>query len=238
MADRAVIVNADDFGQSRGVNRGIVAAHERGIVTSASLMVRWPAAAAAADYARAHPALSLGLHVDLGEWTLRGDQWVPVYEVVPVDDEAAVAAEVVRQLAAFRALAGRDPTYLDSHQHVHRREPACSVLIALAGELDVPLRHFSAQVQYCGRFYGQDIDGSPIPGVLSADGLIRILAELPPGLSELACHPAEGDDLQTMYRAERAEEVRALCDPRVRAALDELGIALRSFHGLGRATGD
>ena len=41
---RAVIVNADDFGQSAGINRGIVEAHERGIVTSASLMVRWPAA--------------------------------------------------------------------------------------------------------------------------------------------------------------------------------------------------
>ena len=39
---RAAIVNADDFGQSAGINRGIVEAHERGIVTSASLMVRWP----------------------------------------------------------------------------------------------------------------------------------------------------------------------------------------------------
>jgi predicted glycoside hydrolase/deacetylase ChbG (UPF0249 family) len=234
---RLLIVNADDFGQSRGVNRGIIAAHERGIVTSASLMVRWPAAAEAADYARAHPALSLGLHVDLGEWMLRGEEWVPVYEVVPAGDAAAVTAEVARQLAAFRARTGRDPTHLDSHQHVHRSEPVRSVLAAFADELGVTLRHFSAQVRYCGRFYGQDADGSPIPDVLSADGLTRILAELPPGLSELACHPGDGDDLPTMYRGERAEEVKALCDPRVRAALVELGIELRSFHGLGRATG-
>ena len=64
---RQLIVNADDFGQSHSVNRGILAAHERGIVTSTSLMVRWPAAAKAAALGRTHPRLSLGLHVDLGD---------------------------------------------------------------------------------------------------------------------------------------------------------------------------
>jgi predicted glycoside hydrolase/deacetylase ChbG (UPF0249 family) len=66
-AGRYLIVNADDFGQSDGINQGVVKAYERGIVTSASLMVRWPTASAAAVYARAHPDLSLGLHIDLGE---------------------------------------------------------------------------------------------------------------------------------------------------------------------------
>ena len=65
---RAVIVNADDFGLSAGVNRGIAAAFEGGIVTSASLMVRPDAAAEAASYARLHPVLGVGLHIDLGEW--------------------------------------------------------------------------------------------------------------------------------------------------------------------------
>ena len=67
VSTRYLIVNADDFGQSHGVNRGIMQAHRRGIVTSASLMVRWLAASEAAAYAREHPSLSLGLHVDLGE---------------------------------------------------------------------------------------------------------------------------------------------------------------------------
>ena len=40
---RCLIVNADDFGQSTGVNQGIITAYEQGIVTSASLLVRWPA---------------------------------------------------------------------------------------------------------------------------------------------------------------------------------------------------
>ena len=51
---RFLIVNADDFGLSEGVNRGIIEAHERGIVTSASLMVLKPAAASAAAYGREH----------------------------------------------------------------------------------------------------------------------------------------------------------------------------------------
>jgi predicted glycoside hydrolase/deacetylase ChbG (UPF0249 family) len=63
---RCLIITADDFGRSPGVNRGIIAASEGGIVTSASLMVRWPAAAGAA-YARERPDLALGLHFDLGE---------------------------------------------------------------------------------------------------------------------------------------------------------------------------
>lgn len=55
-----LIVNANDFGQSAGVNQGIITAHEQGIVTSASLMVRWPAAVEATAYGRAHPEFSLG----------------------------------------------------------------------------------------------------------------------------------------------------------------------------------
>src|SRR5256885_15259517 len=50
---RHLIVNADDFGLSAGVNAGIIRAHEHGILTSASLMVRG-AAAASADDARVH----------------------------------------------------------------------------------------------------------------------------------------------------------------------------------------
>src|SRR5262245_5377777 len=86
VSTKYVIVNADDFGQSHGVNRGIVHAHQYGIVTSASLMVRWPAAPEAVAYAREHQSLSLGLHVDLGEKVFRAGEWVPMYTVVPLQD--------------------------------------------------------------------------------------------------------------------------------------------------------
>src|SRR5437764_15380237 len=79
---RSLIVNADDFGLSEGVNRGILRAFDDGIVTSASLMVRQPAAASAAGEAALRPELSVGLHLDLGEWVFRNGSWETVYEVV------------------------------------------------------------------------------------------------------------------------------------------------------------
>jgi predicted glycoside hydrolase/deacetylase ChbG (UPF0249 family) len=234
MGARYLIVNADDFGQSPGVNRGVIEAHERGVVTSASLMVRWPAAAEAAAYARGRPGLSLGLHVDLGEWACRDGTWAAVYEVVPPGDRAAVAAEVSRQLRAFRRLVGRGPTHLDSHQHLHREEPVLSVLSEAAAALGVPLR-FSGDVRYCGDFYGQTGKGVPLRAAISVRGLIRILKALPAGVTELACHPGLGGDVGSMYRRERAVEVKTLCDPRARAAVAAEGVRLCSFHDVAGA---
>jgi predicted glycoside hydrolase/deacetylase ChbG (UPF0249 family) len=227
---RNLIVNADDFGQSAGVNRGIIEAHERGIVTSASLMVRWPASAAAATYGRRRPALSLGLHIDLGEWTYRGESWVPVYEVVASNDRAAVAAEVNSQVETFRRLLGQDPTHIDSHQHVHRSEPVHSVVVEIARRLGVPLRDFTSRIRYCGDFYGQTATGDPYPEGISADKLIALLTALPPGVTELGCHPGEGSDVDSMYRSERALEVKTLCDPRIWPTIATEGIELHSFH--------
>ena len=232
MAELYLIVNADDFGRSAGVNRGIIEAHERGIVTSASLMVRWPAAAEAAAYSREHPRLSLGLHLDLGEWIYRHGRWELLYGVVPENDVEAVEQEVARQLELFRRLAGRDPTHLDSHQHVHRSEPVRSVALRLAGELAVPLRDFSPQVSYCGDFYGQSGPGEPYLEGISLAGLLGILATLPAGITELGCHPGLDDDLPSVYCNERAQEVSVLCDPLVRAALAAEGIELCSFQDI------
>ncbi|MDQ3930956.1 MAG: ChbG/HpnK family deacetylase, partial [Chloroflexota bacterium] len=184
-AERYLIVNADDFGLSTGVNRGIMRAHQCGIVTSASLMVRGRAAEEAAAYAREHPELSLGLHVDLCEWVYDGRNWTLLYEVVAPDDPVAVEEEVRSQLATFRALAGKDPTHLDSHQHVHLNEPARSVLAQVGRETGAPLRGCSPGVRYCGDFYGQSSEGAPFPEGISADNLVQILARLPAGISEL-----------------------------------------------------
>jgi predicted glycoside hydrolase/deacetylase ChbG (UPF0249 family) len=232
VSTKYLIVNADDFGQCEGVNRGIVTAHRRGIVTSASLMVRWPAASEATAYARDHPSLSLGLHVDLGEKAFRAGEWVSVYSVVPLQDMTAITAEVSRQLDFFRRLMGCDPSHLDSHQHVHLREPVRTVLIDVARQLGIPLRHCCPNVCYRGNFYGQTAEGAPLPDAISVNGLIHILETLPPGCTELACHPADGCDLDTMYRSERLEELRVLCDPSLRTAIQTRGIELRSFKDL------
>jgi predicted glycoside hydrolase/deacetylase ChbG (UPF0249 family) len=230
--DRYLIVNADDFGQSPGVNHGIVEAHERGIVTSASLMVRWPAAVEAAAYARSHARLGVGLHVDLGEWAFRNGAWVALYEVVPISERERVADEVARQLAVFRELVGRDPTHLDSHQHIHHSEPLRTILSEVGRELAIGVRQLSSRVGYCGDFYGQTGKGEPYPEGISVNHLIRVLGSMSPGVTELACHPGSGTDVDSMYRAERAREVETLCHPQVRATVVFRGIKLISFAGL------
>jgi predicted glycoside hydrolase/deacetylase ChbG (UPF0249 family) len=226
-----LIVHADDFGMSRGVNRGITEAHEHGIVTSASLMVRWSAAREAAEYARSHATLDLGLHVDLGELTVHRGAEVTLYEVVSVDDEAAVQAEILRQLSTFRDLMGRDPTHIDSHQHVHRKRLIKPIFLTLARRLGVPLREQARwHIHYTEEFYGQGELGAPRPEGVSVERLLRILRSLQPGCTELGCHPGYDDGLSTMYRREREIELKTLTDRRVRTVLAHLGVQLTSFR--------
>jgi predicted glycoside hydrolase/deacetylase ChbG (UPF0249 family) len=224
-----LIVNADDFGLCRGVNRGIIECFERGIVTSTSLIVRPPAAGEAAAYARNHPQISVGLHLDLGEWISRDGEWQPLYQVVDIHDAAAVQKEIAWQLAEFRRLVGRDPTHLDSHQHAHSKEPVRSAALALARSLGVVLRGNHPAIRYCGHFYGQEAEGSPRPGAISVAALEEILARLPEGITELCCHPGYPEDLQSIYQQEREEEVRVLCDPAAYEFLAGQNIILGSF---------
>jgi predicted glycoside hydrolase/deacetylase ChbG (UPF0249 family) len=228
---RELIVNADDFGMSASVNRGIIIALEQGVATSASLMVRREAAPDAAAYARRHGSVSVGLHVDLGEWILRASQWEPLYIVVPLNDSAAVAHEVARQLDIFRDIMGDTPTHLDSHQHVHRKDPVRSIMIEMAGALGVPLRHFTKAIRYCGRFYGQRKSGEIDDDAIGVPRLIKIVRELDSGVTELCCHP--GDEIQPgeQYGASRPKELATLCSAQVRTALTEEAVRLRSFHG-------
>jgi len=151
---RYLIVNGDDFGYSQGVNRGVIEAHEHGIVTSASLMVRQPAALEAAAYARTG-TLDVGLHLDFGEWTFLNDRWEPLHALVNLADPGAVEQVVCAQLSAFRDLVGRNPTHLDSHQNAHIREPVRAIVLRYGLELGIPVRRFTTRVRYLGTFYGQ-----------------------------------------------------------------------------------
>jgi chitin disaccharide deacetylase len=232
-----LIVNADDFGRSCGINRGVIECHDHGIVTSASLMTVWPASGEAAEAAAERPRLSVGLHFDLGEWLCRNGDWECTYLRVPLDDEEAIRKELDRQLRAFRRLVGRDPTHLDSHQHVHREEPVRSVLLDLGRELGMPVRHESAHVAYRGDFFGQLRTGESTAESVAVEALVDILATLEDDVTELGCHPGYAYDLATGYGQERALEVETLCDVRVRDAVIQLGIQLGSFHGMKQVPG-
>lgn len=236
---RRLIVNADDLGLTEATTAGIVHAHRHGIVTSASLMVRPPAARSAVRAAAAAGLDDLGLHLDLGEWAFRDGRWQPLYEVAGRDDPAAVAAECRAQLETFRDLVGRDPTHLDSHQHVHLDDPLRATAVALAAEIGVPLRHLAPGVRHCGGFYGQTGRGEPATDLLTPESLLELLArecdarpDHPVGAVELGCHPGWDAELDTMYVAERRVEVEVLCSPGLREAITALGFELSTFPDL------
>jgi predicted glycoside hydrolase/deacetylase ChbG (UPF0249 family) len=233
---KLLVVNADDLGLSPGINRGIFEAHERGIVTSASLMVRYPAAREAACLAKTHAKLGIGLHLDFAEWAIRDEEWVTLYEVVDLNDASAARREVGRQIQLFHEIMGRPPTHVDSHQHVHRDSRVSAIVQEAAGRLGVPLRHGSA-INYCGDFYGQDEQGLAYHEGIGVGNIERIIGSLRPGVTEMACHPGYDDGLDTMYREERALEVTALCDPRLPILLSACRVTLAHFGEVGEGRG-
>jgi predicted glycoside hydrolase/deacetylase ChbG (UPF0249 family) len=226
-AERFLVVNADDLGLSEAVNAGIFRAHADGIVTSASLMVRQGAAAAAAEEAAAYPELAVGLHLDLGQWDYESGEWIQAYLRCDTEDRDEVEAECRAQLERFRALLGRDPTHLDSHQHVHESEPVAGVAEAIAAELGVPLRNRA--IRYEGGFYGQSGKGEPYPEGIAPGRLAQLIEALPPGWTEIGCHPAAGPVPTSSYDAERQIELETLRAPGVKNLLNVTSVRLCSF---------
>lgn len=226
---RWCICNADDFGATRGVNRGVIEAHRAGVLTSASLMVNRPASVAAAELAAAHPDLGVGLHVNL---TNEGDP------VVDVDDVEACGEEVDRQVAAFHDLMGRPPTHLDVHHNLHRLPTLTPVFRAAARALAVPLREHSP-VRYFSSFYALWDDGETHPEHVSVESLLAMVAGFGPGVTELSCHPGYVDgDLDSPYALERELELATLLDPRLPDGLERLGVRLVSYRDLPRLLED
>ncbi len=151
-----LIVNADDFGLTAGVNRAISELHGAGVLTSATLMARATATAGAVRIARATPTLSVGCHVVLVD----GDPILPPREIPTLADrrtgrflptlgaflqrlaagrirsskiEGEIEAEAAAQIALLQA-EGIALTHIDTHKHVHMfRSVFEPVLRAAAG---------------------------------------------------------------------------------------------------------
>jgi chitin disaccharide deacetylase len=229
-----LIVNADDFGMTIGINSGVIEAHSRGIVTSASLMVRREHAAGAAKLAAQYPRLGLGLHIDLVEWEPVGGINRENYRRVDLDDAADVTREIEQQLAMFVSLTGRQPDHLDSHQHVHLSGAPKHESMRLARSLKVPLRNLDSAVAFCGGFYGQQGLAKPYAEGISVANFLHLVDLMQDGWTELMCHPGHAHDVQSVYAAEREAELVTLCEPKLRAALRERDIELCSFGGMSR----
>jgi hopanoid biosynthesis associated protein HpnK len=149
-----LIVNADDFGWTEGVNRGIVEAFRNGIVTSTSLLANGLAFASGVATAKSAPGLAVGVHLNLSDGAPVADR-----ESVPnlLNDEGLFAAGP-ESLLLRRARRGlplneveaewdaqiqkvRDariaPTHLDGHKHVHMLPGLFEIALRLAKRHDI-----------------------------------------------------------------------------------------------------
>lgn len=241
-----LIVNADDFGYSKGVNYGIIAAHQYGVVTSATLMVNMPGAEHAFELMRQYPDLRVGVHL-----TLTCGR--PLADDVPslVDEEGKflsyedifaharpeeIEVELTRQIERFLA-AGFGPTHLDSHHHVHGHPLVQPIVLRLAERYNLPVRKFQRDPvegvrttdHLIYQFYGDEI---------SLDLLLHLLDQVDRAsvdTVEVMCHPAYVDyELLTgsSYALQRVKELHILTDPRLRAELSSRGIQLISYADL------
>jgi chitin disaccharide deacetylase len=152
---RQLIVNADDFGLTEQVSRGILDAHWEGIVTSTTLMANGGAFNAAVSMSHRAPRLGIGVHLNLSE----GEPVSPALRIPTLVDRTGrlhlspgrllqalvrrqvnlthVETELRRQITKIFS-AGIMPTHLDGHKHVHILPGVSEIVIRLAQEFSIP----------------------------------------------------------------------------------------------------
>lgn len=149
-----LIVNADDFGLTAGVNRAVIEAHTHGILTSTTVMANMPAFDEAAQLAKAHPSLGVGLHFNITQ----GRPIAPASEVQSLLDANGEFAGTSTELLK-RALTGRlkineveielraqielalnsglKLTHVDSHKHSHALLAVSEAIVRVIGDYGI-----------------------------------------------------------------------------------------------------
>jgi predicted glycoside hydrolase/deacetylase ChbG (UPF0249 family) len=155
MAGRQLIVNADDFGFTRGVNAGIVAAHKQGILTATTLMANGDAFEDGVQLARETPSLDVGCHLVLiGGMSLA----VPGKEL-PASPAALVRSVLAGKIPVYEELmaqvrkivaAGIEPSHLDTHKHTHLLPQVLNAVARISEETGIRWvrRPFDARLVY------------------------------------------------------------------------------------------
>jgi predicted glycoside hydrolase/deacetylase ChbG (UPF0249 family) len=248
MSTRTLIVNADDFGLTGGVSRGILAAHRGGIVTSTTVIVTRPIDPALIEELLAS-GLGVGLHLNLTFGPPISSPWrVPSLvdaegTFVRDPSEAARRAskdeariELGTQIDVFRKLIGRFPTHLDTHHHVGCHQPILELILDFAAALKVPVRSQNDLARTAARrrklrtpdhFVG---DAGPEP-YWTTERVLDQLAALPAGVTEAMTHPGHYDEelAGSRYGKQRDVELAALIDRRAREMIEREGIRLAHF---------
>ena len=245
---RRLIVNADDFGLTRGVSAGILTAHRHGIVTSTTVLVTADVDRGALAAAR-DAGLGMGLHVNLtlGRPLTNARSLVDasgrfVRDARRAAQRAAVKdveREVGAQIDKFLTLVRRGPTHLDTHHHVGLHELVTGVVLAAAKRLGVPVRSQNGGARARARAAGlrtpDHFFGESGPGAYwtLATTLAR-LRDLPPGASEFMAHPGVFDEALAFsrYARQRETELVGVGTAAARSAAMALGITLCDFGRL------
>jgi predicted glycoside hydrolase/deacetylase ChbG (UPF0249 family) len=237
---RRLIINADDLGYDPAVNAGIVQAMRAGVVTSATLMVNLPHSA---DGAAAARGLAVGLHFNLArgrplsrsfpERLLHQGEFdeaqVTQLPATVVEDEARA------QIERAEALLGRPATHLDVHRHLHRHPDVLEGVASVAQERSLPVRALDASMRTRLRARGVRVTDHFI-GDAGAEPywtlarFLRAVEALPPGTTELMCHPGFlPTHVRTGYAAQRVVELQTFTSEEARAALGSAGVDLATF---------
>ena len=199
-----LIVNADDLGWTEGVNRGIVEAHRRGLVTSSSLLANGRAFESAVAAAQSNPQLGIGVHLNLSD----GPPTAPAEEVHGLLNEGGHLEEGPESLLlriASRSLAveeverewdaqiqkvrsaGIEPTHLDGHKHVQMLPGLYEIALRLAkkhGIRAIRVAHEESTLRSVLSSAGQRRTGVVLKQGVQARGL-KLLA---PDAREMAEH--------------------------------------------------
>lgn len=168
---RQIIVNADDFGRHKDINRAVEAGVREGVLRSATIMPGGAAFDDAAAFAARCPELGVGIHLTL----VNGNPVLPPAEIpslvtkrgVFVDDHTAFAMRLLRgavnldevraELAAqLRCVenAGIRPTHADSHQHMHVLPGVIDIVLDLCRDAGIPAMRAPYATLFAGKFGG------------------------------------------------------------------------------------
>ena len=201
-----LIVNADDFGYSPGVNKGIIKAHTEGIVTSTSVMVDSVAAAEASELT-AMRNLSIGLH------------FVP-------SDTIDTELELNRQLEKFITIVGKKPTHIDIHKVKHDDFELKKCVIMFARKNRIKAR-YAEGAKYINSFFGPHSNGD-----VSIVQLTKSIDEANAPINELMCHVGYTDAYllsHSSYSNIRELELETICSAEAKAYVAKSGLKLSSW---------
>jgi len=239
---KKLVVNADDFGRSSNINQGILEGHQKGIITSASLMTTREGFDEAVALARQNPRLGIGLHLDLDDFF---EVEHGVGRLVRYKDSglplSAIAEATEAQLKAVLAT-GLPVGHVDGHHHSHLRPELFATIAALTAKYKIKfIRHFKGFYEglYPGISMDWALDVTRRFGLNTIDtffaGWEPVASSLPgyayfdPSspfmIAELMVHPGKGE-------AWREKELAHCVSAHTRSLLEKNDIGLVNFTQL------